>query len=135
MTIRFRPLASIFGVLFLAIASAWMFASDVMLSQWGVLASEQTGLVGRRGAAMYAGIGVMFLLARNAGASPARAALVSGIVTVLVLLAVLGVFEFATGHATAGILPAVLLEVGLAIAFLRVSPDDAKARPIAGAAQ
>jgi hypothetical protein len=43
-----------------------MFAPNLLLSSWDVDFSYPVGLVGRRGAALFAGIGVMFFWARNA---------------------------------------------------------------------
>lgn len=59
------------------------------------------------------------LLARSAEQSPALAALAAGMVTAC-LLAALGVFELAAGHARAGILTAVLLEIARAPTFLLI---------------
>lgn len=118
MPMKFLPLALMTSLLFFGIAAAWMFAPDSMLANWNVGFSYPAGLVGRRAAALYAGIGVMFFLARRAAPSPARSALVAGIVTACSLLATLGVFELVTGHAGTGILAAVLVEVALASAFL-----------------
>ncbi len=82
--------------------------------------STAVGLVGRRAAALYAGIAVMFFSARNAEHSATRTALITGTITSCSILALLGVYEFATGHATSGILTAVFIEVTLVLAFLYV---------------
>ena len=97
-----------------------MLAPNLLLSNWGVEFSSAVGLVGRRGAALYAGMGVMFFAARNAEPSPARSALLQGAVVACLVLAVLGVFELATGHAEVSILVAVFIEVALVLAFLVV---------------
>jgi hypothetical protein len=80
--------------------------------------SYPVGLVGRRVAALFAGIGVIFFSARNAEPSSTRSALITGFVVGCVALAALGTFELATGHAGPGILSAVLFEIALALAFL-----------------
>jgi hypothetical protein len=79
------------------------------------------GLVGRRGAALFTGIGDMFFYARNAEPSLTRSALISGFVVVCIALAALGTFDLASGHAGLGILSAALVEVALAMAFLYVA--------------
>jgi len=91
---------------------------------WGVEYSYPVGLLGRRGAALFLGIGVMFLLARNAKPSPSRSALASGFIVGCLALAVLGVFELFTGHAGPGILSAVAVEVALALAFLAATRTE-----------
>lgn len=117
MKLNFRTLAILSALLFFALALTWMFAPDLVLSSWGVELSDPVGLVGRRGAALYAGVGVMFFLARNAEPSAARSALITGFMVSCSVLAALGVIEFVAGHAERGILAAVLIEIALVLAF------------------
>ena len=121
MKLTFRSLAILSALVFFSLALTWMFAPNVMLSHWGVDFSYSAGLMARRGAALYAGIGVMLFSARNAGPSPARSALVTGFVVACLILATLGVFELATGHAGFGISVAVLIEIALTLASLYVA--------------
>lgn len=97
-----------------------MFTPAQMLTSWGVELTTSTGLVARRVAALYIGIAVMFFIARNAEHSTTRTALINGIITSGMLLALLGVYELATGHATSGILSAVFIEFSLVLAFIYV---------------
>jgi hypothetical protein len=120
MKINFRNLAILSALVCLALAITWMFAPNLLLSMWGVEFSYPVGFVGRRCAALYAAIGMMFFAARNAEPSTARSALSTGFVFGCLALATLGTFELVTGHAGLGILSAVLVEVGLALAFLYV---------------
>lgn len=85
---------------------------------WGVDFSYSVGLVGRRGAALFAANGIMLFAARNAGPLSTRSAFVSGFVFGCSTLAVLGVFKLANGHVGLGILSVVLVEVTFALAFL-----------------
>lgn len=62
----------------------------------------------------------MFFSARNAEPSATRTAIISGTITSCSILALLGIYEFATGNATSGILTAVFIEVALVLAFLYV---------------
>lgn len=62
----------------------------------------------------------MLFLARKAEPSPARSALVNGFVFSCTILAGLGLFELASGRVNSGILPAVVIELALAIAYLLV---------------
>lgn len=117
MKLHFRTLAIITALLAFALALTWMFAPDLLLSSWGVELSDPVALVGRRGAALYGGIGVMFFLARNAEPSAARSALVAGFMVSCSVLAALGVFELVMGRAGPGILLAVLVEIALVLAF------------------
>lgn len=114
----FRHLALLSSVLLFGLSTAWMFAPELMLTQWGVEYSDGAGLVSRRAAAFYAGIAFMLLLVRNAEPSKARFALATGISLTCLILAILGIFEWQSGLATAQILVAVCLEIVLAVAFL-----------------
>lgn len=100
-----------------------------MLVNWGVaFDSNALGLVGRRAAPLYAAIGVMLVLVRNAPPSPGRRAVIAGFVTACLLLAMLGVAEWVAGHVNAGIFAAVTIEVGFSLAFLLVTRADAAQR-------
>jgi FtsH-binding integral membrane protein len=97
-----------------------MFAPHILLSSWGVGLSSSAGFVGRRAAALFTGIGVMFFLARNAEPSTARSALVGGLLVACSVLVALGLFELASGYANANILSAVFVEGAIVLAFLYV---------------
>lgn len=126
MQLNFRSLATLTALVFFSLALTWMFVPNLLLSNWGIEFSAPVGLVGRRGAALYAGIGVMFFLARNATPSPARSALVAGLVVACLMLATLGGFELVAGHANSGILTAIVIEVALTLAFLYVGRTHGK---------
>lgn len=127
MKLDYRSLAILTALVFFSLALTWMLAPNLLPSNWGVEFSSPVGMVGRRGAALYAGIGVMFYSARNAAPSPSRSALVAGLVVACLTLAGLGGFELVAGHANPGILAAVLIEVALALAFLYVGRVREKA--------
>lgn len=129
MKLNFRTLAVLSAFICFSLALVWMFAPNLLLASWGVDLSNPVGLVGRRGAALFAGIGVMFFCARNAEPSSARSALVAGFVVSCLTLAALGGFELAKGHAGPGILSAVLIEVALVQAFLYVVWADLTRSP------
>ncbi|HEX7987965.1 MAG TPA: hypothetical protein VF616_30940 [Duganella sp.] len=120
MTLSFRGLSIVTALLFALIGSMWLLAPQLPLSDWGLALTPSAALLGRRSAALYAGVALMFFLARNAEPSTARTALSNGMVAIGLMLAALGVFDFATGHVTPHILVPVVLEVGIALAFLSV---------------
>lgn len=47
----FRHLALLSSVLLFGLGAVWMFAPELMLTQWGVQYSDGAGLVSRRAAA------------------------------------------------------------------------------------
>lgn len=124
MKLNFRSLAILCAFVCLSLALIWAFSPRLLLSAWGVDFSYPVGLVGRRGAALFAGIGVMFFWARNAEPSSARSALVAGFVVSCLALASLGVVELVNGHAGPGILSAGLIEVALILASVYVGSRE-----------
>ncbi|SDB20444.1 hypothetical protein SAMN03159382_01777 [Pseudomonas sp. NFACC23-1] len=125
----FRYLTIFSALLFFVLAAIWLFAPAALLANWGVVFDGGvSGLVGRRAAPLYAGIGVALLLSRNAPPSPGRTAVVAGFVTTCSLLALLGLVEWVMGNVESGILPAVLVEVALALAFLFVAGAEGRAK-------
>jgi hypothetical protein len=124
MKLTFRSLAIIATILFFILSLAWMFAPAQSLSLWGVEYASSAGLVARRGAAMYAGIAVMFFRTRHAEPSLVRSALVNGVVVSCVILAALGLFELFAGRAQSGILLGVFVEVAISLAFFFVDRES-----------
>jgi thiamine transporter ThiT len=118
MPLSFRTLAILAAAICLALAAVLLFAPRLLLSLWDVQYTYPVGLVARRAAALFLGIGVMLFLARNAEPSVSRLALSRGLAVGCLALAVLGCMEFFTGHAGIGILSAVLVEVVLACGLL-----------------
>lgn len=118
--LSFYRLSVFSSILFAVLAIILMFAPVLLLSAWGVDLTDSTGLVTRRIGALYAGIAVMYFIVRNAAHSTTRTALIVGTITACLILAILSVYEFATGHASSGILISVVIEVVLIMAFLYV---------------
>ena len=118
--LSFYRLSVFSSILFTVLSIILLFAPVMMLSAWGVELTDSVGLVTRRIAALYAGIAVMYFFARNAEHSATRKALIVGTITACLILALLGVYEFAAGNASAGILGSVLIEVALVLAFTYV---------------
>lgn len=120
MQVSFHTLALVTAGIFLLIAIVWLLAPARFLTAWGVKNSAETRLIGRRLAALYAGVAVMFFMARDTEPSLPRSALIVGLVSTCLLLAVSGVVEWLQGRASKGILAAVLIELSLSLLFLQV---------------
>ncbi len=106
------------AILFLLLAIILMFAPAQMLTNWGIELTVAVGLLAKRIAAVYTGIAVMLFMARHAEHSTTRTALIYGIITSCLILAILGAYEFSVGHASRGILLGVTIEVALVLAFM-----------------
>jgi lysylphosphatidylglycerol synthetase-like protein (DUF2156 family) len=118
--LTFYRLSIFSSILFLLLAIILMFAPAQMLTSWGIELTISVGVLARRIAAVYTGIAVMIFMARNAEHSTTRTALIYGIITSCLILATLGTYEFSVGHASNGILPGVMIEVALVLAFMYV---------------
>lgn len=117
LNIAFKHLALASASTCFALALIWLCTPQFLLALWSVEFSDATGLVCRRAAALFAGIGVMLFTLRHAAPSPARAAVSTGMIVACSILALLGVIELSLGHAGPGILLAVAVEVTLAAGF------------------
>jgi hypothetical protein len=124
MKLTFRRLAISAAVICFVLSGTWLLVPNVLLELWAVEYSYPVGLIGRRSAALFLGVGVMFYLARNEQPSQSRQALAIGLSTGCLVLAALGVFEFTTDHAGLGILLAVVVELVLAAALMYSTHSD-----------
>lgn len=118
--LSFYRLSVLSSILFTVLAFIMMFSPVLILSAWGVELTDSVGLVTRRIAALYAGIAMMYFFARNAAHSTTRTALIIGTITACLILAALGIYEFAAGHASSGIIGSIIIECVLVLAFLYV---------------
>lgn len=118
MQLHFRGVALVCASICISLAVAWLFAPQMLLGFGDIVYSYPAGLVGRRGAALFLGLGIMFILARNAEPSPVRAALAYGFSVACLGLGALGLYEYFTGHVNAAIFFAILVEFVLAILLL-----------------
>ena len=119
MQLSFRTLSSITSSLCFLLALVWGFFPDILLATWSIEYSEGAGFVARRGAVLFAALGVMFYLVRTAPPSLGRNALSNGFIVGCLGLAVLGFTEWLNGHAGPGILLAVLVEFALGLGFVQ----------------
>jgi len=117
MQFSFRTLATFTAVLCFALAIVWGLLPQRLLAFWSVDYSGPTGLVARRSAMLFLGLGVMFYYARLAPPSAARRALTTGFMAGCFGLAIMGVLEWLDGQAGPGILLAVGVEIALGLGF------------------
>jgi hypothetical protein len=118
MTYRNTALAT--AIITFLLGTAYLLAGHLVVGRWNVEPTDGVLLMGRRMGAVYLGLSVMFFLTRNAGASAARTGLCAGAFVTVSLLGLLGVYEFALGQASRGILVSAAIELLLAIAFGRL---------------
>jgi hypothetical protein len=116
----YKTTATVTSFICFCLAGVWAFGSAILLNLWGVDYASSAGFVGKRGAALFLGLGVMLSLTRDAEPSKARTSLTVGLIVAFTTLALLGVLEFALGNAGFWILSAVIVELMIALAFLRI---------------
>jgi hypothetical protein len=117
MSFSFRNLALLTSLICLSLAFIWLFFPNFLLSLWSVQYSYPVGLVGRRGAALFFCLAVIFYLSRNAEPSQARFSISIGFILGCAFLALLGIYELLTSNAGIGILSAAVVEIMLAVSF------------------
>ena len=106
--------ATIAALLFLTLLLApglifWLFAVD---------SHESAEFIARRAAMLFLGLAVLNYLARNTPPSQLRRALSLGMASTMLGLALLGTVELLCGFAGIGIVPAILTETLLGLAYL-----------------
>ena len=119
MQLSFRALSTFTSVLCFALALIWGLMPERLLAIWDVEYSSAVGLVARRGAVLFAALGVIFYLVRNEAPSVTRNALSNGFIVGCWGLAILGFGEWLNGHAGPGVLLAVVVELTLGLGFFQ----------------
>ena len=115
MTFKFMAYTLVFAGA--ALSARFVFAGASVMRDWGLEATEGPLVMGRRIAALYLGIAVMFFLGRDAPPSELRSAVCVGMGVALTLLAALGVFERAAGRVSSGIIVPAVIEAVFAAGF------------------
>lgn len=113
----FKIMASALSLAGSVLGARFLFFGASVMRDWGLETTEGPLIIGRRIAALYLGLAVMFFLGRDAPPSTLRSAVCVGIGVALVLLAALGVFERAAGRVSAGIIVPAIIEAVFAAGF------------------
>lgn len=124
MNTQFRYAAIITSIICGVLFCAWMFIPSFLLHLWGIDYSNTIGLMARRNAALFGGLGLMMFLTRNTPVSVARSGISAGVALSGLILAMLGIFEYENGRAGVGIATAVITEIALAAVFFNLWRSD-----------
>jgi hypothetical protein len=98
----------------------FILAGGSVLKEWGIDATAGALIVSRRTGVIYLGLALMFFLGRTVAPSDLRSAVCLVMGGAIALLACLGLFEFGTRRASAGIFRSVAAEAVLAGGFFWV---------------
>jgi hypothetical protein len=124
----FKTIAVITAIIGLVLGAAYLFVGKLVIGRWQIEPTDSVLLLGRRIGVLYLGLSLMFFLARSAPVSVARTALSAGFASALMILALLGIYEFTAGHVGPGILASAAIEFLLALAYIRVLFTERKAQ-------
>lgn len=109
--------AALFAVLFLTM----MVAPHLATESWGLEATDEVQFMGRRTAAAYLGFAVLSWLVRSVTNSETIRIVALGLSTSLIFVAIVGLWEMIWGIGATGLILSVVVELGLAAAFLKSS--------------
>ena len=116
----FHNLSIIVALVCFALAGIWLLAPQLLVTSWGLDNTASVSVLGRRISVLMVGFGLLSFAFRNIKPTPARAAIVRVLVWVFLGTAALCFFELGSNTVSLGILPACLIEIALAIAFLNL---------------
>lgn len=113
----FQVLALIMACAGCVLGVRFICAGGSVLKEWGFETTPGALVVCRRLGAIYLGLAGLFLLGQSAGPSSLRSAVCLAIGGSVALLACLGLFEFISGRAKAGIFASILSEAVITACF------------------
>ena len=113
------------GIAFL-LGLGYLFFGAIIVGRWQIEPTESVLLLGRRLAALYIGLSVIFFFARSAPVSSIRTALSIGAAVALSFLALLGICELLSGHVGRGILASIAVEALLSIGYIWILLTERK---------
>jgi hypothetical protein len=123
---NFKTLATITAIIAFLLALGYLFFGAIVVGRWQIEPTESVLLLGRRLAALYLGLSLIFLFSRSAPVSTTRTALCIGTAISLSFLALLGIYELLSDHVGHGILASIAIESLLAIGYIWTLLTDRK---------
>ena len=116
----FKNISIFTALIACSLFAAFLFYPVLPFSLFGIEQSSSALFVSRRMAMLFLGFAILLWVARNAKHSESRQAICLSISVSMCALSGLGVFEFQQGQAGSGILLAVMIELTIAILYLKV---------------
>lgn len=116
----FATLSILIAIAALLLAVGWLFFGNLMIRRWGGESTEMALVIGRRIAAVYLSIGLLFFFARSTTSAELITLLCTFAVIANGLLAGLGTYEFLKRRVGSAIFVSVAVEVFLLISFARL---------------
>ncbi len=98
----------------------WIFDPMAILVLWGIKNPSQLLMVERRLGVVLVAIGVILVMSRNAGPSPARSAISYGAIVGSLALIMVGGQDMLYRSASSGIAPGIAFNLFVALAFVLI---------------
>jgi hypothetical protein len=122
----FKTLAITTAIIAFLLGLGYLFFGAIIVGRWQIEPTGSVLLLGRRLAALYIGLSVIFFLARSAPVSTVRTGLSIGAAIALSFLALLGIYELLSGHVGRGIVASIAVEALLAICYIWILLTERK---------
>jgi hypothetical protein len=123
---NFKNIATATAIIAFILGIGYLLFGSLIIGRWQIEATQSVLLLGRRMGSLYLGLSIIFFLSRTLAISEIRKNLCIGAAVTLSLLALLGIYEFSTGSAGAGILVSAVIEALLAIGYITLLTKDFK---------
>lgn len=114
----FRTVATVEAIIFAALFVIYCFFVPVLILDWGITVSEDVIFMGKRVGSAMAGAAVLLWCARGITDAAAQRVVAYGIATMLILVALFGLYEILRGFASNGLWGAALTELIMAAVLL-----------------
>lgn len=112
----FTTIALIAAIATLGLGLGFLFASTMMLAQWGIKSPDEAKVMSRRNGVIYLGLATILFLARTSMTTTDAIAIGGAVTTGL--LAITGLFELNGSRVSKGILVSTVVETLMTIGFL-----------------
>ncbi|GLQ18726.1 hypothetical protein [Maritalea porphyrae] len=116
----FRTLCLLTAALSISLFAILLLYPPLIYSIFAIPAHESADLLARRAAMLFLGVAVLSWNFRGANAPQTQRAFSLGTIVMMLGLASVGIFELARGFAGFGILFAIITELAIAAAFVKL---------------
>ena len=122
--INFKNISLVTALITTLVAFQLLFMPDHIFTGFGLTGNEEAFFIARRAAMLFIGFSLLLFLECNRPSSPSRRSLCISISCFMLLLALLGIYEYLRDYAGQGIMLAVAIELCISAAYLKLWNDD-----------
>jgi peptidoglycan/LPS O-acetylase OafA/YrhL len=114
----YKTLCILTSLLYFYLFYTLLFNSSGLCADLGLEGNEVVYFLARRASALMLGFGVLLLLARNLKEPKSRAIISTSVAVCMLGLATMSGYEFFRGFVNSGMVPPMIIELTLGLAFL-----------------